>query len=104
MKTPYNQVDHSHCWESKNPPCGQKIEHYKCCLCEKLNPKVTHHTEQIKREAVEEERERIEKIHNELVINGSDRAWNEDKEAGWLLGVDDFFHLHITPPKDTTNN
>lgn len=31
---------HYHCWESTNPPCGQKIEHYKCCLCEKLNPKV----------------------------------------------------------------
>lgn len=39
-KTPYNQLDHSHCWTSDNPPCGQKIEHYKCCLCEKLNPMI----------------------------------------------------------------
>lgn len=29
---------HAHCFESKKPPCGQKIEHLKCCLCEKLNP------------------------------------------------------------------
>lgn len=35
---PYDQTDHSHCWESKNPPCGQKIEHLKCCLCELPNP------------------------------------------------------------------
>lgn len=34
----YSGYDHSHCWESKNPPCGQKIEHLKCCLCQKLNP------------------------------------------------------------------
>lgn len=31
--TPYNQIDHSHCWTSDNPPCGQK-EHTRCCLCE----------------------------------------------------------------------
>jgi hypothetical protein len=36
---PYHQVDHDHCWEETNPPCGQKIEHLKCCLCELLNPK-----------------------------------------------------------------
>lgn len=39
-ETPYNEIDHVHCWTSKNPPCGQKIVHYKCCLCEKLNPKI----------------------------------------------------------------
>ena len=36
----YSEIDHYHCWLRKNPPCGQKIEHYKCCLCEKLNPKI----------------------------------------------------------------
>lgn len=36
---PYNETDHSHCWQSKKPPCGQRIEHLKCCLCEMLNPK-----------------------------------------------------------------
>jgi len=30
---------HTHCWEEKNPPCGQKGIH-RCCLCEKQNPKV----------------------------------------------------------------
>lgn len=29
---PYNQVDHSHCFESENPPCGIKGKH-RCCLC-----------------------------------------------------------------------
>lgn len=38
----YHEIDHYHCWEEKNPPCGQKIEHLKCCLCEKLNPKATY--------------------------------------------------------------
>lgn len=36
----YSKHNHVHCWEDKNPPCGQKIEHLKCCLCEELNPKV----------------------------------------------------------------
>lgn len=46
----YHHIDHTHCWEEENPPCGQKIEHYKCCLCEMVNPKCkcmdTQHTEQ----------------------------------------------------------
>lgn len=34
---PYYTVDHSHCWESKTPPCGIKGEH-RCCLCEMPKP------------------------------------------------------------------
>ena len=30
---PYDQIDHSHCWQEKNPPCGIKGKH-RCCLCE----------------------------------------------------------------------
>lgn len=39
--TDYERSDasHVHCWKSKTPPCGQRIEHLKCCLCERLNPK-----------------------------------------------------------------
>lgn len=35
-----NKTDfsHYHCFNSKTPPCGQKIEHLKCCICEMLNP------------------------------------------------------------------
>lgn len=29
---------HSCCFTSKNPPCGQRIEHLKCCICEKIHP------------------------------------------------------------------
>ena len=33
--TPYHQRDHSHCWESENPPCGIPLEkHAQCCLCD----------------------------------------------------------------------
>jgi len=47
-ETNYNQIDHSHCWEEDEfdaiphtiPPCGQRIKHLKCCLCEVLNPQV----------------------------------------------------------------
>lgn len=47
----YSRIDHFHCFSRENPPCGQKIEHLKCCLCEKLNPMVdsflTKRTEEI---------------------------------------------------------
>lgn len=31
---------HSHCYETTNPPCGQKIPHLYCCVCELMNPEV----------------------------------------------------------------
>lgn len=34
-------LDHSHCWESTKPPCGQKIKHFECCLCKKENPEIS---------------------------------------------------------------
>lgn len=37
---PYYKTDHYHCWQEKKPPCGQRIEHLKCCLCEEPNPKI----------------------------------------------------------------
>ncbi len=47
MSKPHNKIeeeyykhDHYHCWQEKKPPCGQRIEHLKCCLCEEVNPKV----------------------------------------------------------------
>lgn len=36
----YNKHDHTHCFDDKNPPCGQRIKHYMCCLCEKKNPEL----------------------------------------------------------------
>lgn len=42
MTTPtppeYYKRDHSHCWESEKPPCGQKVKHFECCLCKELHP------------------------------------------------------------------
>lgn len=37
---PYHEIDHAHCWESKKPPCGQMIKHFKCCLCEMVHPEI----------------------------------------------------------------
>ena len=34
----YHDRDHFHCWDSEQPPCGQKIKHFECCLCQKKNP------------------------------------------------------------------
>lgn len=42
MTKGYSYIDHGHCWTKDNPPCGQKIEHLKCCLCELPNPKCAH--------------------------------------------------------------
>lgn len=39
-KVPYSQIDHSHCWTSDKPPCGQKIEHLVCCLCGLSHPSI----------------------------------------------------------------
>lgn len=64
---PYNQIDHDHCWRSKNPPCGQKIEHLKCCLCEKLNPHIeTLLTQQAER--IAEEVEKLDGYEPDLVF------------------------------------
>lgn len=49
-----HHVDHTHCWEEDNPPCGQKIEHLKCCLCEKLNPKIATLTDKVREETLQE--------------------------------------------------
>lgn len=32
----YSKIDHTHCWQSDNPPCGLKGKH-RCCLCELPN-------------------------------------------------------------------
>lgn len=39
-KPPKEDYSHSHCWESNKPPCGQRIKHFECCLCQKLNPRI----------------------------------------------------------------
>lgn len=39
-KEPYDQIYHQHCWEVRKPPCGQRIVHYECCLCKRLNPMI----------------------------------------------------------------
>lgn len=36
----YGKHDHGHCWEEKNPACGQKIKHFECCLCQEPHPEI----------------------------------------------------------------
>ena len=46
-KEPYNQRDHSHCWNQKVSACGiDKVSHKVCCLCEK--PMENKETNEIK--------------------------------------------------------
>lgn len=45
MTTPYNKIDHTHCWKQENPPCGIKGKH-RCCLCEEPVP--TPETQRVK--------------------------------------------------------
>jgi hypothetical protein len=57
----YSQHDHYHCWSEDNPPCGQKIKHFECCLCKKEHTEIE--TERQKQEElVEAEREFWEQI------------------------------------------
>ena len=60
----YNQHDHTHCWNKENPPCGQKIKHFECCLCKKQHPEIEE--ERQKREQVVKcRREHLpEKVHD----------------------------------------
>ncbi len=73
--TPYNQTDHTHCWESKNPPCGQKIEHLKCCLCELFNPKVLKETKEAYWEGI--------KVMSEEADRAIDRAREEARNPNF---------------------
>jgi hypothetical protein len=76
--------DHSHCWTQKNPPCGQKIEHYKCCLCEKLNPKIEQYGSQREAEGREKALRNVpvgfvrQWINEDLLKDGHDLITNED--------------------------
>ncbi len=69
---PYNQTDHYHCWQGKNPPCGQKIEHFKCCLCEVPNPKITT--------LLAEQKEEIKQMLSKPVkiLSHKCEGWNDD--------------------------
>lgn len=36
----YSTRDHRHCWEEEKPPCGQRIKHFECCLCQMNHPEI----------------------------------------------------------------
>ena len=81
--------NHTHCWQEKNPPCGQKIEHLKCCLCEKLNPKLL--------EAVREaERERMALMMAKMFGRELDWKMNPEQMQEALL-------MFLRPRKAPTN-
>ena len=73
-KAPYNQRDHSHCWESKEPPCGLKGTHG-CCLCELPAPEVSGWES----EKVEQYKFVMEKLFNlSSQPKGNLEQWVED--------------------------
>ena len=55
---------HYHCWQSSTPPCGQKIEHLKCCLCQKPHPDVTAAHEKGREDEKEGVTDRIKRHYN----------------------------------------
>lgn len=63
---------HVHCFESKKPPCGQRIAHLRCCLCEILNPIVTT--------LLEAEREKGTE-HSALLLEQHHDGFKEGKRA-----------------------
>jgi hypothetical protein len=69
---PYHQTDHNHCWTNPKPPCGQRIEHYKCCLCELVNPKVV-------REVRGEYITSLLALHDKAIADGARRFGWEQK-------------------------
>lgn len=62
----YSKIDHSHCWESKNPPCGQKIKHFDCCLCIQPHPDTLKIYDQGKKDAIEGVIKKAEGMQMEL--------------------------------------
>lgn len=54
----YNQIDHFHCWTKESPPCGQKIKHFECCLCQLPHPDILS-VRQSDREALKAEIENL---------------------------------------------
>jgi hypothetical protein len=51
----YSKHDHTHCFDQENPPCGQKIKHFECCLCKEPHPEIAQREEVVR---VEMEKER----------------------------------------------
>jgi hypothetical protein len=69
VEEPYYKTDHYHCWTEKKPPCGQKVEHFKCCLCEELNPKITSLVDSVRED------------YNELIMAVANKNKGETRHA-----------------------
>lgn len=74
---PYNQRDHSHCFDQKSPACGQKIDHLYCCLCKK--PNVRGWKECQTQPALEDP--------NEIIHEGMDRLYGTPEKQEWDVEV-----------------
>lgn len=82
---------HYHCWESKNPPCGQKVEHLYCCLCEKLNPKChSPKPESATTEPMEDELEHAYAVEVKLLARFYD-LYEQGRKSGAPQNFIDFF-------------
>ena len=84
----YNQHDHTHCWVKDNPPCGQKIKHFECCLCKKEHPEIE--AERQKREEV------VERIEKKLVA----LSWQEKNETPEAINIIHEIREALTQPNN----
>lgn len=84
--------DHVHCWEKKKPPCGQRIEHLKCCICEKPNPK---------QEEVKECKCNCHKMYEQMncpdckhyINRSSAKSWSERFDEKFGVSNDGFLYF-----------
>ncbi len=102
---PYNKRDHFHCWTESNPPCGQKIKHFKCCLCEEPHPDIKEANTRIVEATV---KSIVEKVKNEKYDEGledigaeaiANHAYDDKFEAfryGYNQAIDDVLSLLST--------
>ena len=83
---------HDHCWQEKNPPCGQKIKHFECCLCKKEHPEIEAERQK-REEAVREERERIIELLQDFPKEAFIRHLNGDP----MMTKPDVIRQALTP-------
>jgi hypothetical protein len=71
----YSHIDHSHCWGSDNPPCGQKVEHLVCCLCGLPHPSIKASIEAAKEEEGREIFEELRELAAPWTEEEGPRTW-----------------------------
>lgn len=84
----YSKIDHGHCFQKSNPPCGQKIKHFECCLCKEPHPEIAN----IRAECIEEVRGIIGGMKKEISKVGLDDGDYYDENEGYNSALSDLLN------------